>query len=415
VLCAIFKPIEEEQAMTSILRDCTLAQAGAMLCVIVLAACCTPVLGVPTIYAVPGESPDDDLTYAQSGSFNGGYFGGACSGTGTPLRAVVGERQGDGSWQFDFPDPPTGYAAGDIIYAVGDYGAAVGISQQGLTQWAVYWLQDATGWTQGVALPQGTYTGSKALAVDFNANTIGGVATDGTGQNRPVLWAWSGSIYEIIDLMAGTNGNGKVLGSSSDGETFVGYFDDDAYAWAVGGDAALPRGSYTQSRAVAVDSSGAQVVGSALTAGGRKDALRWRDEPGGWTFIALATDAEACAISPDGELIGGTSLADGTQAFVYADAVGALMLVDALTDQGADLSDWSALHSVMGIGSVGDGTYTIVGDGFYNGTGPAQRAFIVQGVDLIPEPATTLLLAVSAALLKRRRENDPLSKVKVCN
>lgn len=398
--------------MTGILCDFARSHARVILCVIFLTVWCVPVLSVPTIHAVPGVSPDDDPTYAHSGSFNGRYFGGTCGGTGALLRSVVGERQGDGSWQFDYPDSPSGYATGNIVYAVGDYGAAVGTCRQELTQWAVYWKQGATGWVQGVVLPQGTYTESKALAVDFNANTIGGVAMDGTGQNRPILWAWNSSVYEIIDLMAGTNGNGEVLGSSSDGETFIGRFDDDAYVWWGGGNAALPCGSYTQACAVAVDSSGAQVVGSALTAEGRKDALRWRDNPGSWTFITLATDAEARAISPDGELIGGTSLAGETQAFVYANAVGARMLVDVLTNQGADLSDWSALHSVMGIGSAGDGTYTIVGDGFYSGTGPVQRAFIVQGVVLIPEPATTFMLILSAVLLKRRCGKESLSIVR---
>jgi hypothetical protein len=373
-----------------------------MLLAAFVTALCTSALGAPTIRAVPGQTPGLDATYAQSVGFNGSYFGGAYSRTGLPSRAVVGERQGDGSWEFDYPNAPTGFTDESVVYGVGDYGDAVGVGRQGLTEWAVHWRQDATGWARGVVLPQATYADSKALAVNFNANTIGGTTTDGTGQRRPVLWAWNGSIYEVIDLMPGTNGNGEVLGSSSDGETFVGYFDDDAHVWAVGGHDALPRSGYARARAIAVDASGAQVVGSALTNGTHMDALRWRDEPGGWTFIVLATGAQALPISPDGEMIGGARFDGGTQAFVYANAVGAQTLVQALTDQGTDLSDWSALHKVMGIGSSGDGTYTLTGDGVYNGGGPAQRAFIVQGVDLIPEPATAVVLVCGVALLRRR-------------
>ena len=156
------------------------------------------------------------------------------------------------------------------------------------------------------------------------------------------------------------------------------------------------------SEAKSVSSDGTVVVGVSQLAGNTTNrAFRWTLETGMENLGALNpgdTFSEALYVSRNGEYILGRS---GGSGFVWSETLGMISALSYLENGNVDLTGWSNLTAFA---ITDDGT-RIAGAGLYNGVG---QGFVAQ-IDVIPEPSTYALLALSAAglgahVLRRRRK-----------
>ena len=236
---------------------------------------------------------------------------------------------------------------------------------------------EAFRWTAGEGMVglgdlPGGYTFSRARGVSPDGSVVVGFGYSASGYEA----------FRWVDL----NGNGLVDPDEKlDNHPESGLGD-------------LPGGNF-YSDAMDVSADGSVVVGYAYSASGH-EAFRWTagggmvglgDLPGG-DFVS-----DARGVSADGSVVVGSGTsALGYEAFIWDDANGMRNLRDVLVDDyGLDLTGWT-LSQAFGVSADG---LTIAGCG----TNPAgnNEAWIAT----IPEPATVLLVALSAglALVRKRR------------
>jgi uncharacterized membrane protein len=282
----------------------------------------------------------------------------------------------------------------------------------------------------GVGTAGSLWTSTGGLVQDMPAafRTVGGISGDGTtvvGESRgtdttpdvtAIKWTQAGGTQIL-----GPAGSTSYLNAANfDGSVVVGDYKPTsvfttnasiAAMWGPANGTGAPTllgtlgGSGSEAKSVSGD--GTVVVGLSQLAGDTTNrAFRWTLETGMQNLGALNpsdTYSDARYVSRNGEFIVGISGSPGggvPSGFVWSETLGMVSALSYLENGNVDVTGWSDLTPFA---ITDDGT-RIAGSGTFNGV---TQGFVAQ-IDVIPEPSTYALLALSAAglvahVLRRRK------------
>lgn len=305
-------------------------------------------------------------------------------------------------------NPSWPIAAGSRFVALSDDGTVGGV-RANMSQNARW--TSSSGFT---VLPVEDGNGFRSIVgVSGNGTTL--VGEDWNG--RPIKWTQAGGTQTL-----GPAGSSGIANAASfDASIMVGNYKPTSVfttnasiaamwtpATGTGTPTLLGTLGGSGSEAKSVSSDGTVVVGVSQLAGDTTlRAFRWTLETGVENLGALDpghTFSEALYVSRNGEYILGRSSTPGgglPSGFVWSETLGMISALSYLENGNVDLTGWSNLTALA---ITDDGT-RIAGSGTFNGVG---QGFVAQ-IDVIPEPSTYALLALSAAglggyVLRRRRK-----------
>ena len=317
-------------------------------------------------------------------------------------------------WTLEEGMVPLGFMPG------GDYSSATDVSADGSVIVGLGTSEDSTPgehyeafkWTQETGmvglgdLPGGDFDSrAKGVSADGTVVVGQGVYNDGVGSSSLEAVHWTGdegivSIGGLDDPVFST-----ATAASGDGSVIVGQTHTEvpgeiqAFRWTQeGGMISLGDLAPEHSRhslALDVATNGLVVVGESRTSTNDLEAFRWTEETG---MVGLGDlpgglhVSTAHAVSANGEIIVGFSHGDPGGAFIWDPEHGMRNLAQIFEDDyGFDLSEWSLVHTALGISDDGN---TIVGAGFRNGISEGWIAHV-------PEPTTFALLLVGGLFISR--------------
>ena len=246
-------------------------------------------------------------------------------------------------------------------------------------------------WTQQEGMVSLGYlrggSASFAYGVSGDGSVVVGYGNSASGY-QAFRWTEEAGMVGLGDLPGGYF-ESQAYGVSADGSVVVGHskssYYDEAFRWteATGmvGLGHLPE-AYGNSAALAVSDDGSVVVGVEDWLG---EAFLWTEEIGMMALGNLPGGTSALAVSADGSAVVG-----GETAFIWDAHQGMRGIREILVnDCGLDVP----LQSLVWASGISADGFTIVG-GYAGGD-----AWIAT----IPEPATLLLLAFGAVILRRKR------------
>ena len=233
-----------------------------------------------------------------------------------------------------------------------------------------------------------------ATGISANGTTIVGESGDG----RAALWTVGGGLNAFGPSSSYANA------ANSNGTIVVGIANTNIAAlWDLSGSptqrllGTLPGG--TESDAMSVSGDGSIVVGRSLTGTGAKP-FRWTLETG---MVELGSSnpndfVSSVFVSGNGQYILGANFTT-SEGFIWTELAGMTSVESYLLSGNVDLTGWS---NVMALSITDDGRY-LTGGGTYEGL---TQGFVAE---VVPEPSTYALLALSAAgvgahVLRRRRK-----------
>jgi probable HAF family extracellular repeat protein len=244
---------------------------------------------------------------------------------------------------------------------------------------------------------------SSANAVNADGSVVAGFSyTSGFNQGRATRWTAAGGLQNLGVVSGATASN--AFGVSADGSVVVGISGDFGFRWTAGAGmqsiGLLPTADFAE--AIAVSPNGSAITGDsgglAFTNDGF-DAIRWTSAGGIQDLGVLAggDTARGYSLSADTSIVvGDSNSSNGLRGFLWTPSLGMVDLNAYLPSVGIDLTGWT-LTSARGISADGS---AIAGYGTFNG---ADRAFLVSGLSIAPEPGSALLLVCGALAGTRGR------------
>lgn len=239
---------------------------------------------------------------------------------------------------------------------------------------------------------------SAAFDVSGDGTVVVGQRTTASGRTSSQAFRWENGQFQTLNE---SETFGRANAVSADGSVVVGVSGTQPFRWEAGSFTGLPTTSQSccelsRGEAIGVSDDGGVIVGQVLGSSG-PEAARWVDGqlsslgdlPGG------DVQSIANAVSRNGDIVVGTGrIEDGDRAF-YWDAVGGMRSLDDFLEQELQINtDWIL---VQANGMTADGT-RITGWATRPDSG-TEIAFLLT----IPEPSTTLLIALGLIPLAWRR------------